>query len=541
MAEPAKHRDLAWPLAGLLAVLALQVTLVLHRAVNWDEFFHYSQIHNLDRGTLTGPLQTLYTRAFHWVLDLPGSGIDHIVTIRWFMLGCELAILTAIYAMARRFVAPATALLCTLAYLSAGYVFQHGTSFRFDPPATAMLMGAAWITLQRPLRPGWIMLAGLLIGTAAVLTIKSVLYAPVFAGIAWLRWSEGGRSAASAFRLAGIGIASAAGFALVYWLHASTLPGQTIDAARATVGQNGGKMFGLFDQPYWLHHLKGAALAPFVTIMVLLFPFVLRRAAIARAEKIALVGMMLPLTTLLFYHNTAPYYFVFMLAPVCVGLALVIERAVERYGVRGISLGLVALTAAVWWIEKPELIERQRAIVAAAETAFPDKPAYFDACAILGSFPKANVFMTPVGLALYRDGQYPAFADLMAREPIPLVVNDGAELDAALTGTGPVPQLLPRDLAALRANYVPFWGPFWVAGYRVKADRPLDVGVPGRYRVEGGTFELNGRTVQPDTIVDLERGPQTVAVQPGVTVRLIWADAVRPITAPPPAPFFEAF
>ena len=107
----------------------------------------------------------------------------------------------------------ASALLCALAYLSAGYVFRHGTSFRFDPPATALLMSAAWITLCRPLQARWIAATGLLLGIATVLTIKSVLYFPVFAGIAWLRWTEAQRSIAAALRLAAIGLAAIASLA----------------------------------------------------------------------------------------------------------------------------------------------------------------------------------------------------------------------------------------------------------------------------------------------------------------------------------------
>lgn len=531
----------AWPLAGLLVVLALQITLVTGRAVNWDEFFHYSQIHNLASGTLTGPLQTLYTRAFLWVIALPGNSIDHIVTIRWFMLACELVTLAAIIGMGRRFAGPPAAWLAALAYLSAGYVFQHGTSFRFDPPAAALLMSAAWIMLCRPLRAGWIALTGLLLGIATVLTIKSVLYASVFAGVAWLRWHDAGRSLSAGIRLVAYGVAAAAGCLLVYGLHASALPEQSIIAAQATVDQNGGKMFSLLGQPYWLHHLKGAALAPFVTILALLFPFVLVSSSRPAAEKVALAGLFLPLATLLFYHNTAPYYFVFMLAPVCVALAVVMDLAVQRYGPRLLSVMLAALALAIWWIEQPGVIERQRLIVTTAETAFPDKPAYFDACAMLGSLPKANVFMTPVGIALYRDGHYPAFADVMARRAVPLVVEDDPILTKALTGTGPVPELLPGDVVALRDSYVHFWGPFWLAGQKIDKPKRFALRIPGRYRVEGGELTLDGGTLKAGTIVELARGEHQAVPAAGASVRLIWAAAKLPQGTQPAPPLFVDF
>src|SRR6185437_9996812 len=81
--------------------------------------------------------------------------------------------------LAARFAGRTTGLLCALAYLSAGFVLQHGFSFRFDPVDAALLMSARGVLLFAALG-----------GLAAAYTIKCVLYAPAFAGLAWLRWSE---------------------------------------------------------------------------------------------------------------------------------------------------------------------------------------------------------------------------------------------------------------------------------------------------------------------------------------------------------------
>jgi hypothetical protein len=420
-------------------------------------------------------------------------------------------------------------------------VFQHGTSFRFDPPATALLMGAAWIMLCRPLRAGWILAIGLLLGTACVLTIKVVLYAPVFAGIAWLRWHESERSAAALVRLAAIGLAAATGFALVYFLHASSLPGPADSAAKATLGQAGGQMFTLFDQPYWRHHLKGAAIAPVVTLLVLAFPWVLAGSPRPVAEKVALVGLFLPLTTLVFYHNTAPYYFVFMLAPVCAALAVVLERAEKRYAQRNIAVVLTLLAVAVWAMEKPGVLTAQRQVIAAAETAFPGQPAYFDACAMLGRLPKANVFMTPVGIALYHQGHYPAMAATMAERPVPLVLANDPILERVLATRDPVPELLAQDVGALRDSYIPFWGPFWIAGREVSEAGAFTLRVPGPYRVEGGDLLLDGRVLRAGERVDLARGRHSAAPHGSAPVRLVWAEATLPQAVPPAPPYFVDF
>lgn len=532
----------AWPFAMLVLALVLQATLVVHRAINWDEFYHYSQVYALTQGTLTQPLQTLYTRAFAWVVALPGSGIDHILIIRWFMLGCEIATLAAIIGIASRFASREAAWLCALAYAGAGFVFQHATSFRFDGPCAALLMCAAWIMLRARLRLPAIAAIGLLVGTAGVLTVKAALYAPVFAGIAWLRWTEAGRDLRGALRLALVGLSTMLSFAAIYLLHSRGLASNPDGEAQAMLGRAGGQMFTLGVQPYWPHHVKGALMAPLVTLAILAFPFVLRASQRPLAEKLALTGLLLPLTTLLFYHNTAPYYFVYMLAPVCAGLGPVAELAAARYGSAKLAIAMGGLALAVWVMEKPGPLERQRELIAAADAILPDRPAYFDSCAMLGSFPKANPFMTPVGTALYLNGSYPSMVSVMAKRPVPLVLANDPVFAAAMTTRDPVGAFLPQDLAALREGYLHWWGPFWIAGRQFTDSAAFDLLVPGQYRVEGAALQLDGKVIQPGSVIELARGAHRAELQPGQSARIVWAAAKAPPAAPPPPePWFTDF
>lgn len=531
-----------WPLVLLALVLALQVTLVLHRAINWDEFYHYSLVEKLVAGTLTEPVQTFYTRAFTWVTALPGSGIDHIIAVRWVMLGCELITLAAVIGISRRFASREAAWLCALAYAGAGYVFQHATSFRLDGPAAALLMSAAWILLRARLSVPAIAASGLLIALAMMLTVKAVLYAPVFAGIAWLRWQEGARGRDTTLRLAGVGLAALAGFAALYWLHAS---GLNTSPARTTVGSAGTRMFSLGLQPYWPLHFKGALLAPVLFVLLLAFPLALHREARPVAEKVALAGLVLPVTTLFFYHNTAPYYFVFMLAPVCAGLAPLMDKAAARYSATALAIVLTAFALFVWALEAPGPLSRQRQLLAAAEAMFPDHPRYFDNYALLGTFPKANTFMSPIGVSLYRQGSYPSMVAANRIAPVPLVVAVDPLFDQAMDTREPAPDFLPEDLALLRGNYLHLWGPYWVAGYafrRVEGPRAFTAEIPGRYRVDGGDLELDGRTLRSGDTILLTGGAHRAVPGPASETRLIWAAARPAPAAPPPSlPWFTGF
>ncbi|MGV3511750.1 MAG: hypothetical protein ACO1OX_07060 [Novosphingobium sp.] len=541
----ASERNYLAALASLAFVLALQFTLVFNRAVNWDEFWHYSLTVQATRGLLDQPLQTFFTRAFMWVPAMPGSSIDHIVLIRTIMFACELVTLTCIAGIAARFTDRLTGLLCALTYLCAGYVLQHGTSFRFDPQAAALLMASLWVLTCRPASVRWFMLAGALGGLSAIITIKSVLYAPAFAGVFWLRWSESDNKPGFARNVAAMFFAAATTFAIAYAWHAADIVDAVGRSAKDTMSASADKMFSLVDHPYWRHNVKGALFSPVTTLLVMIVPVMLWRSELPKAERIALAGFWLPLTTLGFYHNTAPYFHVFMLAPVAVTTCAVIPALCKRYSVGFLIIGLLAGAAITFAKEERDTIKRQQQIVSTAERIFGSGVAYFDACAMLGKLHKANGFMTPWGTERYLRGQLPSLSEIQAKRAVPLVVNDDPMFEAALNTSAPVASFRPDDLAMLRKTYVHFWGPFWIAGFAFEgsaATQDFLVRVPGNYTVTGSDGAvIDGRKYAAGSIVELASGKHAIAAREGL-VRLTWGrDLKAPEENPPQEPYFTNF
>lgn len=525
-----RHKAIAWPLVGIALALAAHLYLALTRAINWDEFYHYSQVQKLAQGTLTEPLQTLYTRAFAWVVDLPGVGVDHIIIIRLFMFLCEIVVAAAIFGAASRFVDRVPAAFCVLIYLTAGYVLQHGTSFRFDAPAAALLMTAAWILLRFRLNVGRILLVGLLAGTSAMLTIKTILYAPVFLGIAWLLWSEAQDKRGLCYRLAGVGALSLGLFSLIYFLHASSLSGNSDVEAMKVVSRAGGKMFHFGYVTYWQSLVKAVQTAMVLALVVAAFPVFLWKVAKPMPEKLALAGLYLPILTLFFYHNTAPYFYVYMLPPVTVACGVVLASLVERYGSLLVAALLLLGGGIVLANEPPNTIERQRQMLRVADQMFPRPVAYFDSCAMLGRFPKANVFMTPWGIDQYLAGGFPSIEETMASKTVPLMVNDDYMFEQALNGKAPVPSFLPGDLAAIRDTFVHLWGPFWIAGENIPAkavDYRFEIRVPGLYTVHSASVTIGDRVIGPGRVIHLDRGLYRAATEGDEGARLLWGRNIK--------------
>jgi hypothetical protein len=515
----------AWPLLAVGLLLAMQFTMVFTRAVNWDEFWFYYHVAEFARGTLTQPLQSFHVRLFAWLPEIPGDNVDKIVMGRMAMFACETVTLGTIYVMARRFLDKAPALLAPLLYLSAGFVFQHGFSFRTDPMATACLMASLAILLRSRLDLKALLAFALLVALAGMITIKIALYAPAFLGIAWLRWSESKFAKGTALRLVLAATATIGAFAALYAWHSHDLSESASGAGMASSASQ--LMFFLGIPPYWHIALKGAAFSIIFSLLIVITPSVIPRSEAPLAEKLALTGLWLPVLVPFFYLNTLAYFYAFILAPVAVACAPAIDGALKRYSVKLIALALLVITSGVFLVEDRSVIDRQHQIASVAEETFPQGIAYFDHNGMLPRFAKANWLMTPVAIQGYREAGVATYRAEMERRPVPLLLVNHEKIQDILDGSDEV--LLPEDSKALRATYQPFWGPFYLAGVQLQTreQREHEFLVPGLYTVMDGAIEIDGVMHMAGAVVRMERGTHLLAAQEAPS-RLQWGENLSP-------------
>lgn len=522
-------------LAVFAAVLLLQLELVFNRPVNWDEFYHLSLVHALHQGRMNEVLQVLHVRAFGWLALLPLDEIGQIRVARLVMFAFEAFTLTAIYALARRFAQGRIALMAPLLYLAAGNVFQHGMSFRADPLVTALLMGALWVLLVSKLDWKALGAMAVLLALAMLASIKAALFAPAFAGLAWYRLSQSRQPKRLIAKLAGMAVLAAALFAaLVGGLQAITPPAPT--GGVATTVQASRDMLlaeGLF--PRWHYLLLAIGTAP---LFALAIGAALMRRSIARDTRIALIGLILPLASVVFYRNAYPYFFAFILAPVAVGIVPGIAWLARRYGARTVAAGCLLGAVVLSVITPRAVLSEQRAVLAEVHRVMPSKVPYFDFSGMVSAFPKANVFMTTWGQTRYRKGETESYAAAMERLNVPLLLANNGVLQRNQSGEGPAWELLPADAAALRAGYVQHWGPIWVAGRRFAAGstaQGFTIHADGLYRLDGAAALIDGRRFEPGWTLTLAKGSHRFApLSTGETV-LRWGDFLSAPADPPPA------
>lgn len=512
-----------YALLGLLA--AMHISMATGRSVNWDEFWFYSQVETVARGEFIQPLQTIHTRFFFWLPAMPGNEIDHVMIARAFMLGCLTITAASIYAVAAKFSDHRNALLAVAAFLAAGFTLQHGASFRVDPIVTALLTTGLAIAARTRLSLPAILALGAVIGLAGMVTIKFVLWAPAFAGIALWRWHDEGWNWQYVARWVAAGAVGLGTFALLYFLHATSGgPQEANEVASGILERTSGKMFGLAASPHL--HMSGKAIFTGLPLALatLLVPFAILRMDIGWQRKAALGLIWLPILTPLYYHNSLPYFYPFILAPVATLAVFTLPIVVQRYGSHMVAGVIAASALSVWLVDARGVTERQQSLVSAVHEIFPEPVAYIDCCGMIGTFPKVNEFRTRLGIEKYLRKGKPLIREAMLAQPVPLLLDNKAEFTDAIDGIAEH-TLHPEDVEAIRSTYIRIWGDIFVAGREVDAQtsEEWDMLVPGTYTVTG-LLNINGQSYRSNDVVTLERGSVALRNDSSEPAQLIWGD-----------------
>lgn len=521
---------------ALGTVVALQVVLLFQKGINWDEFFHLTEVYRFRDGTLTHPLQTFWVRLLAWVPATGGTSVDQVILVRVFMLGAALVTAGGIFAVARRFVEPVAALLCALAYLTAGYVFTQAFAYRADPLAAACLVWVLWIVGSQRLGWGKVIAGAALVALAGLFTIKSAFWVVPIGGYALYALWPMSRSE-QITRIVRLG-ALAGGGALLFGaaiaLHGAGLPSDTAQASGKALNSAGTTVFsqGLF--PQWRFLLRQIVMGlPFAVLAVLAIRD-WRQGDGSPRTLVLLAGLYGMLLTLVFYRNAYPYFFVFLLPPVAIALAPLLSKVTARGAAPLYALIFVANGGILFALDPADPLRNQRIVQEGVRDFFPQPVTYIDFSGQIADYPRAVEFMTSGwGLAKYRERGVPEISERAQREPIPLLIDNHGVISAALSGQAAPERFLPEDERFIRDNYVRHWGPMFVAGKRIApGTSTIEIGVPGTYTVEGSGLTVAGRALATGDTIKLERGPTSVDAT-GEAI-LHWGDHLpQPGIAPP--------
>ena len=546
-ASTANPKDQSRVAIVALAVIAvLQVLFVVDRTINWDEFYFYGQIVDFTQGETIKPLQTLHVQLLAWIPGIASTGVDGIVIGRLVMLLCAFVTAGCVALIAGKFARREYALTAALVWLAAGFTMQHGWSFRTDPLAAMFVTGSLAVLARAKLNAVWIAIAGLLIGTGGMVTLKAILFLPAFAGLAWLRWSEAKFSFAGAARIAAIPLAGLITFGVIYVVHGMLLNNAAATTGAAYVGGVSQDML-FAGWPIYLHFAVKAAILSIPAVAAIIVTAAVIPTC-QRDKAIALAGLMLPLAALLIYRNTLPYFYPMMLAPVVAASVIGIAAIAERYSLRLLILYAAVSGAVVWVVDGQSRLGEQRDIQIAADQIFDEPVGYFDFPDMLPGHRKSNGFLTRWGIESTYEGGTGYFRERLENSSVPLLLTAEPEQNPTLLAMmTQLPQQVrfhPEEREVLRATYRQFWGPFWLAGHEVEAgtNTQYEVLVPGPYTITGGDLVIDGEAYVRGSVVTLNRGDIELRNDGMASSGIIWGDRLtRPDGPPPQRPYWRGF
>ena len=539
-------------LVVVLLFLALKFYLATRINIHWDEFYFLSLVHESLRGELASRMQSFHVHLFAWLPLVARDEIDEIVLGRLVMAVLGVGSAALIYRLARQFLSRVGALFGLAAYLSLTAVTEHGASFRADPLVTFLSLGALCLVLcsRRRLLP--LAVAAASMALAFLVTVKSVFYLAVI-GLTLLAVRGTARARLQAMVMFGVAFIGA--LAALFALHAAGLAPPAV--ATATYLQGTARKVLLEEGllPRWEELLYIVAANPLFFLMTangLAIAWQRRKSGDVPAFAGWLpLALNLPLLAPIVYRNAFAYCYVFLLPMAAIPIGLAFERHWPRLTAVGkvpgrllvllfLALQTVAISAGVMRL-LPDRIAPQRAVLAAARSAFPDPVGYIDGYGVLAGYRRFGFFMSSWGLDQYRAVGAPVFPALVESEAPPLLLADSLALYHALVPgivTDAKWQLLPQDQAFLAANYVQHWGIVFVAGKKLTVDAGMtsrvDISIAGSYRLEGeAPVAVDGHSIVPGETIMLTRGSHEVTAAATGPLVMRWAAAGPAPTATP--------
>jgi len=311
-------------IAGLLLALYVRVYLIPIYQVNWDEFFFLSKIYDYLRGDVLSLLQSIHVHLFSWLKLVPGHEIGKIITARSVMGVLQFFTGLLLFKIGRLYFSRNAALFAVLSYFSFSFIIVQGTSFRSDPIITFLLILSIYLILRDGNSKFDPIISGLLISLSCMVTIKTVIYIPTIACIILIKankskdWSKQVRMVCYVvFSIILTGL-------FFYLFHKNSSETYPLSATVSSAARSFNKMFmhnrifpGIVYLRYSLYFDCIHWIVLTVGFIIVVFRIFITDKDL-RSTNLLVLAMTLPVTTLIFYRNSYPYYYPFIFAPACI-------------------------------------------------------------------------------------------------------------------------------------------------------------------------------------------------------------------------------
>ena len=266
------------------------------------------------------------------------------------------------------------------------------------------------------------------------------------------------------------------------------------------------------------------------------------------------------LTTIIFYRNAWPYYYVFIIPPVIVFCGIGMEKIIEACEKRGSKLTgcfvilfcLLAFSSLFvrYTLYRFDQTVAQKELIGLIHEIFPEPVPYIDRCSMISSFPKVGFFMSEWWMIDYTEHKQPVMQDIIKKhKPLFLIANTPYLDPKHFDVKGVRWALFEQDKKTIKENFIHHWGKLYVAGkiFNFSPDKEIqgfEILIPGIYTVEGAnTIIVNNVQYEPGSTIYLENKKHWIKpTQKNMSVLLRWGENLhRPEAAPSAQPLFFGF
>jgi hypothetical protein len=554
-------------LISIAFILRFQMIFLLN--LNWDEFSYLALIHDFASENLNRQFQTFHVHIFRWLPHVFSDEISQIITARVVMYFLSLGSSVLTYIIARQTLNRSGALFAVLCYLAFSYNLEHGTSFRFDPICAFLFLLSIFLLITRPLSMLAVLISASVMAVSVMITIKSLFHILTIVVIFLLRlWSADNSKPIFKQMIAFCTMLIICYF-LLYSFHSASLQDSQLNNPSnfiSTAFTN----FIIFDNlfPRW-DYLKQSIIHNFVIWVTLFFGLLATLTGLAKKGKMFskhsthMFAFMIPFVSLIFYRNSFPYFYVFILSPGIVFCGVIAHWVAERIyngnSMRNIVM-LVLMPLLVFFSlllhytrNSTDQIAPQKETIEIIHTIFPTPVPYIDRCSMVSSFPKVGFFMSTMGMEIYQKTNVPVMQGLIDRhQPVFLLANTPC-LDLSLPKEKAVYagryKLFEEDWNILKSNYIHHWGIIYLAGKQFRFDSAkmserFEILVSGLYTYEGDApARINGVPYKDGDVIYLQKGAYNIAPQKNPAhIALRWGNHIyKPAAYPSLLPVFTQF
>ena len=549
----------------IIIALALKFYLVFRLKIQGDEFFFLSHVHSYLRGSLGSQFQNFHVYFFTWLPLISKNEIDQVIAARILMYLLLVGSCIFTYLISSQYLNRSGALFGLLCYLSLSNLVVHGASFRADSLCSFLFLFAVYQVVKANRDRTACLAAGVALAIALMISIKSAFYLVAILAIMTAKLFVSGSRTVTLKGAPQLFLS----FSIVYVL---LYAGHYLSLDTSSTPQTGEFISSTYSKVIITKHLSPGLVFlwdslyrnPLIWAYLLIGTFWLAfngKAVLKPGHRPAMLSFLVLLISLVFYRNSFPYFYVFIISPAIVLCGVILHKVTSDFQEKGAPVFLVF--ASVFSIpvfmaflfhfagNVADQSGPQRQLLAAVHEVFPEPAPYIDGCSAISSFPKSGIFMSSWGMENYLAAGRPIFRDLLEKEHPTFIFANYPSLDLSLSREAQLTTLafplMNEDWEILKSNFIHHWGIVYVLGKQFEFDASLEskkfeILVPGDYTLEGeGEVHINGVVYQPGDTLFLDQGIHAILPQRvPMTASLRWGkNLFKPSTTPPlTLPFF---